>query len=71
MNIAQFVEARPYHPLADALGFMESSKEAEEYKIWQAFCQGAVYMMKHYGELTEEQAATLKDDINGNGGALQ
>ncbi|WP_075882073.1 hypothetical protein [Vreelandella massiliensis] len=71
MTIEQFLASYPSHPLTAALNVMEASKTAEELARYQAFCTGMAFLMKSYGEISEEEYRALSNDIKGKGVTLQ
>lgn len=71
MNINQFMESHPSHPLSDMLNLMSLQEDYESEQHWSAMCCGAAWMLKHYGELTPEQTKALIADIKGKGATIQ
>lgn len=70
MKIEYFLEDCPGHPLAIAIQVMDSSDSADALIRYQAFCQGVLFLMNCYEEITEDECRALSTDIT-NRGILQ
>lgn len=64
MNMNQFTESHPGHPLSNAYGLMSGSQTNAEKRDFFLIARAMIQLLKYQGQLTESEAASLFDDID-------
>lgn len=64
MNMNQFTESHPGHPLSNAYGLMKRSQTKSEKRDFFLMARAMIQLLKYQGQLSESEATSLFDDID-------